>query len=101
MGIIFKQVEMEHMKSIRTWRNQQPEILRTSKPVSQRSQIQYFNRISERDSNNRMFSVLEDTRLIGMAGLENIQWENRLAEISIITDPFYSNRLTVIINKVL
>jgi hypothetical protein len=36
---------------------------------------------------------------VSMAGLENIQWENRLAEISLITDREYSHLISDIFQE--
>ena len=87
----FKALSLLDVEQARQWRNEQPEILRTPFPLTEGQQKQfYYEVVCNRHANARYWGVyLED--LIGMAGLENIQWENRLAEISLILDPEYTD----------
>lgn len=84
-----RELRREDMPTIVKWRNQQQEILRTSYLLTDEMQYRFYDEvICNRNSNCRFFAVTNNVNeLIGMAGLENIQWDNRLAEISIITNP--------------
>lgn len=88
----FKAVELSDMEQIRKWRNEQMSMLRTSYMLTKEMQEQFFKEvICNRNTNSRFWGVWVDDKIgntfVGMAGLENIQWENRIAEISIITNP--------------
>jgi len=78
-------LDVEH---VRRWRNSQIEMLRTSFPLTTEMQADFYkNVVSNRQSNARYWGIREKDILIGMAGLENIQWENRLGEISLLLTP--------------
>ena len=90
-------LDVEH---VRTWRNPQLEMLRTSFPLTAEMQADFYkNIVSNRQANARYWGIWIDAErlvdvlsnnkitrnnLIGMAGIENIQWENRLGEISLL-----------------
>ena len=107
-------------EQVRQWRNSQTEMLRTSFPLTQEQQIEFYrNIVCNRQANARYWGIWIEIKtrnnitavsgeckkdcnvcddcyydyipvLIGMCGLENIQWENCLAEISLIFNPEYS-----------
>ena len=78
-------LDVEH---IRRWRNEQIEMLRTSFPLTKEMQDDFYhNVVNNRNANARYWGVREKDILIGMAGIENIQWENRLGEISLLLIP--------------
>lgn len=85
----FKVVEIEDMKYIVKWRNKQLPMLRTGQPLTFEMQEKFYHEVlCQRHNSTRLFSVVDNLdNLIGMAGFENIQWENSLAEISLLTDP--------------
>jgi len=101
--IKFRILESIDMNQIRLWRNEQLSILRTSYGLTQQSQLEFYNnKISNRDSNCRFWAVISgDKSLCGMVGLENIQWDNRIAEISLITDPDKANLIPNILKTLL
>jgi RimJ/RimL family protein N-acetyltransferase len=89
------------MPQIAKWRNEQRAHLRTSFLMTDEMQYRFYDEvISNRNANARYFGIYEvhesgydfvrevrlckDYKLIGMCGIENIQWENRLGEISLI-----------------
>jgi hypothetical protein len=83
-----KSLSLFDLEQTRKWRNEQLPILRTSFPLTFEMQVDFYkNVICNRQANARYWGIHSDDRLIGMCGLENIQWENRLAEISFILNP--------------
>jgi RimJ/RimL family protein N-acetyltransferase len=52
----------------------------------------YKNTICNRNARARFWGIYVQDRFIGMTGLENIEWENSCAEISIILDPEIQGR---------
>jgi RimJ/RimL family protein N-acetyltransferase len=101
-----KALTLPDVKQVVHWRNQQKEMLRTSFLLTEDMQEQFYKDVvCNRQANSRYFGIynfekfgqfaggelieVDRNVLIGMCGLENIQWENRLAEISLITSPGY------------
>ena len=91
----------EQCEIVRVWRNNTLETLRTPYPLTEEMQADFFkNVINNRNSPHRYWSIIEgvgefadvEHRLIGMGGLTGIQWENRIAEISLIIDPALRNK---------
>jgi len=104
---------LSDLKQVRLWRNESLVSLRTSFPLTQEMQADFYaNVVCNRSANARYWAIWGDVKipymqktilpdgtkefypseanqccLIGMCGLENISWENRNAEISIIIDP--------------
>lgn len=73
---------------VRVWRNELRGVLRTPFLLTAEMQEDFYNNvICNRHSNNRFYAAMKDGEFIGMAGLINIEWENGLAEISIILNP--------------
>lgn len=89
------------LQTVARWRETCPESLRTPHPLSEHDQRRYLERIESSRHQMRMWSFREqpkpgaihyvnEMRLVGLAafgGLQYIQWENSLAEISLIVDP--------------
>jgi len=101
-----KPLSILDMESIRRWRNEQIEMLRTPFQLTQKMQEQFYNEVvSNRNSNSRYWGMRDGKDiLIGMAGIENIQWENRLGEISLLMipggmDEFGEKALSLILNE--
>ena len=108
--ITFRPLTPENMEQVRLWRNLAPETLRTPFLLTAEQQQQYYRDvICDRRSTTRYWGFW-DTEIeydykeyrvhdmipspkgqknmfVGYGGLENIQWENRLAEISILIGP--------------
>jgi len=91
-----KVLSLWDVEQVRQWRNLQIEILRTSFILTQEQQSKFYHEIvCNRQANARYWGIWTDKtnrvgfELIGMCGLENIQWENRLAEISMVLNPEY------------
>lgn len=103
--ITFRPLSLEDMEQIRLWRNEVPETLRTPFVLTAEQQQQYYKDvICDRRSTTRYWAFISprpgstpafnaySSELIGYGGLENIQWENRLAEISILIAPEYRGK---------
>ena len=109
-----KVLSLEDVEQARIWRNECLEALRTSFPLTKEMQSDFYkNIICDRNAKHRFWGIHEKVkipytetikhygfdehkndiyeaeRLIGMTGLENIELENRRAEISIILDNQY------------
>ena len=89
-------LSMEYMEEIREWRNQIPETLRTPYFLTKEQQEDYYSHIiCARDSTTRYWAFISvDPQnknasycLAGMGGVENIIWESRIGEISVIVKP--------------
>jgi len=69
------------------WRNKQLAMLRTSRPLTTEQQMEFYQRVvCDRSASARFWGVWCGVEFIGLVGIENIQWENRIGEISLITD---------------
>ncbi len=91
-GLKLRPLTPADMETVRRWRNDHLEGLRTPYPLTREQQEQFYKDvICNRDSQHRYWAV-EGDGLVGMVGLTYIQWENRLAEISLITDPYARKR---------
>jgi len=75
----------------RGWRNDSLVALRTPFALTYEQQEDFYkNVICDRLSRNRFWAVRDNKNpgnFIAMVGLENIEWENGIAEISIIVNP--------------
>lgn len=88
-----KSLTLSDLEQVRQWRNKCPEALRTPFLLTQERQEQFYRDvICVRQKDSRYWGIVVDDVLVGMCGLENIQWENRLAEISIILNPDYQGK---------
>jgi RimJ/RimL family protein N-acetyltransferase len=74
------------VEQVRHWRNETLVSLRTPFPLTIEMQAEFYRVISDRRSRHRFWAVRNKT-LIGMAGLTDIQWENGIAEISLLLGP--------------
>lgn len=86
----------EDCEQVRLWRNECPESLRTSYPLTKEQQEKFYEKvICNPNSPHRYWGIWDadktTIRLIGMGGLTYIEWENRQAEISLIISPQYKH----------
>jgi len=87
-------------QKVRRWRNEQLDMLRTSFPLTEEMQEGFYkNIICNRQSNARFWGMWIGAELIGMIGVENIELENRLGEISLLLNPEYNTDINL--NKAL
>ena len=76
--------------SVLPWRAQARASLRTSHGLTETQQLSFFRDVvCNPNAPHRYWAVRREIggRFAGMAGLTFIQWENKLAEISLIVDP--------------
>lgn len=79
---------LEDMEPIRTWRNAALETLRTPFPLTKEQQEEWYkNEICNRNSKSRFFAIVDNGLLVGYGGVENVQWENSIGEISLLISP--------------
>jgi len=119
MGMKFKVLSKDNCEQVRTWRNEALETLRTPFPLTKEQQEKFYNDIvCNRNASARYWGIWESAecnvkyntcqamsetdcfdmeisgtdKFIGMCGLENIEWENSRAEISLIINPKYRGK---------
>ena len=84
-------IRFEDRIDIMNWRNEQMYHLRQDKPLTEKSQEDYFNgsvaRLFDQEKPNQiLFSYLKNGRCIGYGGLVHINWIDKNAEISFVMD---------------
>ena len=84
-------IRFEDRIDIMNWRNEQMYHLRQDKPLTEKSQENYFNgtlaRIFDQEKPNQiLFSYLKNDKCIGYGGLVYINWIERTAEVSFIME---------------
>jgi len=86
------------MEQVRLWRNTEGATLRTPFVLTEEQQQDYYTTvICDRKGTTRYFGFWAETRgrgdeLVGYGGIENIQWENRLGEISVLIGPEFRQK---------
>ena len=84
------------MEPIRVWRNEQMDVLRQSRQLTEEDQRRYYSE-TVRESFEQpfprimLFSYLLEGHLIGYGGLTNIDWQNKRAEISYLLETARNN----------
>lgn len=87
---------LDQCQQVRLWRNDALETLRTPYPLTQEQQEAFYRDVvCNRNSHHRYWAVVsvntfgdnDEQLFYGMVGITNIQWENRIGEISLIIDP--------------
>jgi hypothetical protein len=76
---------------IKEWRNQQIDVLRQDKPLTDKDQFKYYHKIiqptfEETFPKQILFSFLKNNTLIGYGGIVHISWIDRRGEISFLLD---------------
>ena len=84
-------LRFEDRIDIMKWRNDQMYHLRQDKPLTEKSQEDYFNGIvaklfDQEKPNQILFSYLKNGNCIGYGGLVHINWIERTAEVSFIME---------------
>lgn len=73
---------------VREWRHAAMSGLRTPYFLTHEMQLDFYRTVvCNRAAPHRYYAIRDRLAFVGMGGLTNIQWENGLAEISLITDP--------------
>lgn len=81
----------EDKYAIRNWRNDQIKVLRQNDVLSIEAQEKYFSEVvsklfEEEKPGQLLFSFLEDDKLAGYGGLVHINWPEKTAEVSFLTE---------------
>lgn len=76
---------MEDAGIVSSWRNDARETLRTTGLCTIDIQEKFIENLDPKV--HRYFSFVDGGDLIAFGGLADIQWENRIAEVSLIVDP--------------
>jgi len=84
-------IQPKHIEKIRLWRNNQINILRQNKKVTQKKQQSYYNNtiIPSKKSNKPnsiLLAIYYKKEFIGYGGFVHISWINNRAEISFLLD---------------
>jgi len=81
-------LQIEDMEPIRQWRNQCLATLRTPFPLTKEQQEDWYrSEVCNRASRTRFWAIEDEEGLIGYGGIEGIQWENSIGEISLLINP--------------
>lgn len=75
------------VERVRLWRNKDIAAFRTPYLLTQEMQQDFYDEVTKRDHKHRFWAIYNNKGLVGMCGLINIQWENSIAEISLIINP--------------
>lgn len=89
-------IRMEDRYVIMKWRNEQIFHLRQSEPLTKENQDIYFDTVvsslfEQKSPNQILFSYLEGDTCIGYGGLVHINWIDKNAELSFITNTAIKN----------
>ena len=86
--VIFSALSAEDAEQIRLWRNENIAAARTPYLLTREMQLAwYHNVVCNRDAKSRYWAIWSPANFIGIAGLQNIEWENSTAEISLMIGP--------------
>lgn len=85
-------VRKKDILKIKDWRNIQIDILRQKELLTNKKQIEYFNKVvfplfGKDKPSQIIFSFFKNEELIGYGGLVHINWEDRRAEVSFLLNP--------------
>jgi carbamoyl-phosphate synthase large subunit len=84
-------IRREDIYLIKQWRNEQMDILRQNKILSDEEQDRYFNEIiypsfNMEQPNQILFSFLKKGKLIGYGGIVHISWVDKRGELSFLLE---------------
>jgi len=86
--MIFKPLSYQDMETVRGWRNDIMETLRTPYELTEEMQQDFYREvICDRRGSTRYWGFWRGSNLVGYGGIENIEWENRRGEISVLIAP--------------
>jgi RimJ/RimL family protein N-acetyltransferase len=75
---------IKDVEQVRLWRNEILNTLRTPYPLTEKMQGDFYEKVICNRASNHYYWSVYNKDLIGFGGLTNIEWENGLAEISLI-----------------
>lgn len=86
----------EDLLLIKQWRNEQIDVLRQNKVLTDEDQMNYYEKYilpsySNPTTSIILFSFLNNNECIGYGGLTNIHWEDRRVELSFLVNPSRAN----------
>jgi RimJ/RimL family protein N-acetyltransferase len=86
-------IRNEDRYQIKKWRNEQMFHLRQNKILTDEDQDSYFNNIikpsfSQQYPSQILFSFLDNGMLIGYGGLVHINWDDKIAEVSLLMNTY-------------
>ena len=84
-------ISLSHIEKIRQWRNEQIDVLRQHKPITELEQKEYFEKVHN-DPRQVLFSITIDDRLVGYCGLVNINHVYKNCERSFLCDTSLINK---------
>jgi len=86
----FSFLKKQYLCRLKQWRNEQMDVLRQNRPLTDADQKKWF-KCMQTDKSQAVFSILAEDRpklqFIGYCGLTNIDYVNRRGEISFLLDP--------------
>lgn len=86
-------LDWDDVQRVREWRLTCREGLRTPHMITEDQQTTFYEGVvCNTHANSRFWAVRDNGCLVAMVGLVGIQWENGLAEVSLITDPAEKGR---------
>lgn len=88
-GYVLSPLREMDIYDIKTWRNEQIDLLRQKVVLTDQDQAEYYRSrvvpgFTELKPEMVLFSFLEHDRCIGYGGLVHIDWENKRAEVSFL-----------------
>ena len=91
-------IDNSKIQQIRIWRNQQIDILRQHKFITEEEQELYFTTkvfplFEENFPAQILFNCYHDDIFIGYGGIVHISYENKTGEISFLLDPLIQDKL--------
>ena len=92
-----RSIKLEHMDAIRVWRNEQIDVLRQARPLTNADQQFYYHNTvlpsySDPQTKLMLFSYFQNENLIGYGGLTNLDWINLRGEISFLLETSRSDK---------
>lgn len=85
VNLELRPLSRDDAETIREWRLDFPETLRTALMLNADQQQDWYTReIEDRRSTTRYWALYVLDTLVGYGGIENISWENRQGEISVL-----------------
>ena len=87
-AVVLRALDRDTALQVVEWRRACPEALRTPYEITREQQEQWYRDVvCDRRAASRYWAAWAGDDLVGFAGLEGIQWENGLAEISLLVAP--------------
>jgi RimJ/RimL family protein N-acetyltransferase/predicted ATP-grasp superfamily ATP-dependent carboligase len=91
-------VQDDHIEAIRRWRNDQIDVLRQPRPLTEADQAAYYERVvwpsmAEARPAQVLFTLTHAGAVIGYGGLVHLSWDNQRAELSFLLDTAIASNL--------